>query len=135
MITTGKFTQRVLLIAALLMLIAATPVWFLLTHVASLAICGAILLSALSSIAAFIIVLRGIEKRIQAFLSYVVGGMMAKMFVGIITITAVVLLWEPLGVAYVLSYFGSYLVFTTFEVYALMRNLRPQFKKGSESNA
>lgn len=55
----------------------------------------------------------------------VLGGMMGKMFIGIISVVAILLLKKEWKVAYVAAYFFSYFLYTFFEVFVLMRNLRP----------
>ena len=76
----------------------------------------------LSSLLAFIIAFRGIERDVRKFMNYVVGGMLMKMMFGIGTIFIVALSFEkPIIRAYVISFFLSYLIFTSIEVWALMR--------------
>jgi hypothetical protein len=91
----------------------------------------AIILSAVSSMVSYAIVAAGIKIRVQRFMSYIMGGMMMKLFVGIASITVVAWKYKENASIYVLTYFVSYIIFTAFEVYTLMRNLRPQNQKGS----
>lgn len=86
-------------------------------------------ISAAASIAAFVITYNGIEKAIRSFSTYLIGGMVAKLLIGIFSISIVALRFRDFAEVFVLSYFFFYLVFTSFEVFALMRNLRPNLKK------
>lgn len=94
----------------------------------------AVALSAVSSMVSYAIVAAGIRIRIQRFMSYIMGGMMMKLFVGIASITVVAWKYKDYASIYVLTYFVSYIIFTAFEVYTLMRNLRPQNQKGSSNS-
>lgn len=94
---------------------------------------GAILLSTLSGIISYIIVFGGLDKRIPLFTTYILGSMLAKLMLGLATITIVALKFKPYSTAFVLTYFFCYFIFTGFEVVALMRNLRPFSKIGQRS--
>jgi hypothetical protein len=93
----------------------------------------AIALASISSILAFTIVSGGLAKRIEMFTTYIIGSMLAKMMVGILSITIIALKFKDFSTEYVLSYFFCYFIFTGFEVYALMRKLRPISEKGTRS--
>jgi hypothetical protein len=93
----------------------------------------AILLSSVSGIVAYLIVYNGLQKSIRMFTSYIMGSMMAKMMIGLMSITLIALKFKGFATTYVLSYFFCYFIFTSFEVYALMRNLRPISKTGKRS--
>lgn len=82
-----------------------------------------------AGIVAYLITLRGIEKRVALFMNFLMGGMLAKLFVGIVTVSLVAIKLREFAVPFVLTYFFSYILFTSFEVYALMRNLRPILKE------
>jgi hypothetical protein len=94
---------------------------------------GAILLSTLSGIISYIIVFGGLDKRIPLFTTYILGSMLAKLMLGLATITIVALKFKPYSTAFVLTYFFCYFIFTGFELVALMRNLRPFSKIGQRS--
>lgn len=94
----------------------------------------ALALSGLSTMASYSIVYNGLRIRIQRFMGYIMGGMMMKLAVGILSITIVALKFKESASVYVLTFFGSYIIFTAFEVYTLMRNLRPQNQKGSTNS-
>lgn len=94
---------------------------------------GAIGLSAVSGCISYVIVYGGLDKRIPLFTTYILGSMLAKLMLGLATITLVALRFKPYSTAFVLTYFFCYFIFTGFEVVALMRNLRPFSKKGQRS--
>jgi predicted membrane-bound mannosyltransferase len=91
---------------------------------------GAMSLSAVSGIVAYTIVYNGIEKRIQLFVTYISGSMLLKMMIGIMGVTIVALKFKEYATPFVLSYFFCYFIFTSLEVYWLMRKLRPISKNG-----
>lgn len=91
---------------------------------------GAIALSSISGIVAYAIVYSGIEKRITLFTAYVSGSMLIKMVIGMLGVFLVALKYKQYAAPFVLSYFFCYFVFTSLEVYWLMRKLRPISKKG-----
>lgn len=84
---------------------------------------GIVLLSTMGS---YVIVVNGIKNRINLFTSYVMGGMLIRMFVGLISMTIVALKFKPFASPYVLTYFFLYFIFTAFEVVSLMRTLRAE---------
>ena len=85
---------------------------------------GAILLSGCSGLLAYIITFSGLEKKVTMFMTYVMGGMLAKMFIGLMTIMIIAMQFEEFVKPFVLTYFFCYFIFTSFEVYSLMRKLR-----------
>jgi hypothetical protein len=91
---------------------------------------GAMSLAAVSAIAAYAIVFTGIEKQIRLFTSYVTGSMLLKMMVGIMAVTLIALKFKEFATPFVLSYFFCYFIFTSLEVFWLMRKLRPISKNG-----
>lgn len=91
-------------------------------------------LSAVSGFIAYLIVSNGIEKSINLFTTYIIGSMLAKMMIGIASIFLVALRFETYSTVYVLTYFFCYFIFTSFEVYALMRKLRPISIKGKRNS-
>ncbi|MEM0996977.1 MAG: hypothetical protein AAGN35_07855 [Bacteroidota bacterium] len=93
----------------------------------------AISVAALSGIIAYIIVNNGLKRSIRMFTSYIIGSMLAKMMIGIAIVLLIALKFKGFATVYVLSYFFCYFIFTSFEVYALMRNLRPISKTGKRS--
>ena len=91
---------------------------------------GGILLAGLSTMVSYLILLRGLKVRIQRFTGSVMGSMMVKMFLGIISITIVALQFREVSTHYVLTYFLCYFIFTAFEVVTLMTNLRAENSDG-----
>jgi predicted membrane-bound mannosyltransferase len=91
---------------------------------------GAMSLSAVSGIVAYAIVYNGLEKRITLFTTYISGSMLLKMMIGIMGVTIVALKFKEYATPFVLSYFFCYFIFTSLEVYWLMRKLRPISKNG-----
>lgn len=91
---------------------------------------GAIALSSVSGMVAYAIVYSGIEKRISLFTAYVSGSMLLKMMIGIMAVFLIALKFKDFATPFVLAYFFCYFVFTSLEVYWLMRKLRPISKNG-----
>ena len=91
---------------------------------------GAIALSSISGIVAYAIVYSGIERRISLFTAYVGGSMLLKMMIGVMAVFLIALKFKDFATPFVLAYFFCYFVFTSLEVYWLMRKLRPISKKG-----
>lgn len=89
----------------------------------------ALALVAFTTLASFYVTLPVLEKKFTLFMYAVLGGMMAKMFIGIVSVVAVLLLRKDWKIFYVAAYFFSYFLYTFFEVYVLMRNLRPFSEK------
>jgi len=85
-----------------------------------------IALATLSTIASYAMVSRGLKVRVQAFMQYIMGGMMIKMFLGIASVLVVAWKFEAVVAQYVLSYFFCYFIFLAFEVVTLMSNLRAE---------
>lgn len=86
-------------------------------------------LSSLASVLSFVITYNGLSRSVRMFTSYIMGAMMGKLFFGLISITVVAIQFPDFSAVYVVSYFAAYIIFTSFEVYALMRKLRPDLKK------
>lgn len=101
-----------------------TPVVF--TEAALSFVLFGIALAALSTIASYAMVSRGLKGRVQAFMQYIMGGMMVKMFLGITAVLVVAWKFEEIVAQYVLSYFFCYFIFLGFEVVTLMGNLRAE---------
>ena len=93
-------------------------------------IIGGIGLAAVTTAASYAIVYRGLKIRIQQFTAYIMGGMMIKMFLGIISISVIALNFKDITTHYVLTYFLCYFIFTGFEVVTLMTNLRAEKSEG-----
>ncbi len=91
---------------------------------------GAMSLSAASALVAYVIAYNGLEKKIGQFTTYITGSMLLKMMIGIMGVTLVALKFKEFATPFVLSYFSCYFIFTSLEVYWLMRKLRPISKNG-----
>ncbi len=89
-----------------------------------------VFLAAFSTIVSYSLVSKGLKARVQAFVQFVMGGMMIKMFLGIISILIVAWKFKDIVTEYVLTYFLCYFIFLTFEVVMLMTNLRPEKSDG-----
>lgn len=89
-----------------------------------------VFLASFSTIISYAIVSRGLKSRVTAFVQYVMGGMMIKMFLGIISILIVAWKFKEIVTEYVLTYFLCYFIFLAFEVVTLMINLRAEKSVG-----
>lgn len=69
---------------------------------------------------AYTITYNGIQKNVRFFTTYLIGGMLIKLFAGIFSITIIGLALREFAVHFALGYFGSYMIFTGFEVYAIL---------------
>lgn len=130
----SRFIQYLILITAVLAAIAffaTMGAWdakvrgFL-----ALAVCLASFATAIS----YIITYNGMEKNIRMFSTFLIGGMVFKMFFAMICLTIISLTMREIAVRFVLTYFFSYIIFISFEVFALMTKLRP-FSKESEQHS
>lgn len=130
----ARFVQIQLGILAALLAIAWFPATNYLPPDSYTFVAVAMVLSALSGLVAYIIVSNGLDKTIGYFTSYIIGSMLAKLVIGLASVTIVALKFKPFAMVYVLTYFLCYFVFTSFEVYALMRKLRPHSKQGKRKS-
>ncbi len=89
-----------------------------------------VLLASFSTIASYALVSRGLKSRIQSFVQFIMGGMMIKMFLGIISILIIAYKFKEFVTEYVLTYFLCYFIFLAFEVVTLMVNLRAEKSEG-----
>ncbi|MEM6260888.1 MAG: hypothetical protein AAGI38_00160 [Bacteroidota bacterium] len=101
---------------------------FLATYYPSLLIL-AVAIGALSTIVSYLVVARGLERDPKKFLNYLFTGMLAKMGLGLLSVAVVALSFKDGISSYVVGYFIIYLIFTIFEVSALMYNLRANPKQ------
>jgi uncharacterized membrane protein YiaA len=74
-----------------------------------------------------------LDKSQKQFMNMLFTGMMAKMFIGLISIVIVGVRFREVRSEYVVMYIIAYFVFTGFEVYGLMRSLRPISKQGTNT--
>lgn len=89
------------------------------------AISSAIFISFVSTLLAYTLTYMGLEKATGQFATLLLSGIVVKMLVGLIAPLVVALVFKPVVVEFVIAYFISYFIFTAFEVYGLMRKLRP----------
>lgn len=83
------------------------------------------------TILAFIATSKGLEKP-HLFWTLFMMSTGFRLFIGLISILIVVFQFGKIRNEYIGAYFFSYFLLTAFEVYALMRNLRPISKKDAE---
>lgn len=76
---------------------------------------------------AYSITYLGLDKDTSRFVGFLLTGMLGKMLVGILAIIFVALRFRPVRDEFVVAYMVAYFVFTAFEVYGLIRKLRPNF--------
>lgn len=93
----------------------------------ALAMAIATLVSYLTGIGAYALVYSGLSKDTQQFLGFLVTAMLGKMLIGILTIVVVAVKYKAVRDEYIVVFFISYFIFTAFEVFSLMRKLRPKF--------
>lgn len=93
-----------------------------------LAVAIAVLVSYGTTLIAYVATFSGLDKKTNTFISYMLTGMVAKMFAGLITIVVVALRFPEVRNEYVAAFMLAYMVFTSFEVYGLIRKLRPHSK-------
>lgn len=91
-----------------------------------IALSVAIVLALSTTIVAYLIVYTGIHQSAKNFTAFLLGSMLLKMIIGIISVAIVAILFKPFLKTYVIMYFISYFIFTSFEVYGLIRKLRQQ---------
>ena len=87
----------------------------------------AILVALLPTLAAYTLTYLGLDKDTTHFVGYLAVGMLGKMLIGILSILLVAVQFEAVRDEYVVTYIIAYFVFTSFEVYGLIRKLRPKF--------
>ncbi|MEO0899324.1 MAG: hypothetical protein AAFY71_23130, partial [Bacteroidota bacterium] len=93
------------------------------------AVAIASLIAFVPTIIAYSITYPGLEKETSGFMTRLLGGMLIKMLIGVLTIIIVAVNYREVVGEFVVSYLISYFVFTGFEVFALLRKLRPNFRR------
>lgn len=121
------FLRLVSLIAAVLLLLAWLVVSFAWTQFFFPVIMIAILLAYVPTMIAYSLTYTGLEKDTTKFVGFLLTGMLAKMLVGIIAIVVIAVSYKMYRNEFVVTYMVSYFIFTGFEVYGLIRKLRPNF--------
>jgi hypothetical protein len=92
-----------------------------------IAVLLAVLVALLPTLLAYTLTWLGLDKNTTHFLGFLAAGMLGKMLVGILSILLVAVQFEAVRDEYVVTYIIAYFVFTSFEVYGLIRKLRPKF--------
>ncbi|RMG68399.1 MAG: hypothetical protein D6722_11805 [Bacteroidetes bacterium] len=76
---------------------------------------------------AYSITYMGLDKDTSRFVGFLLTGMLGKMLVGVLAIILVALRFREVRNEFVVAYLIGYFVFSAFEVYGLIRKLRPNF--------
>lgn len=92
-----------------------------------LAVLVAFLVTFVTTLLAYTVTYLGLDKKTNTFVGMLLTGMVVKMLVGLLTIVVVALRYKPIQPEYVTAFLVGYMVFTAFEVYGLIRKLRPKF--------
>ncbi len=112
------------LIAIILVFVGYLTVRYLILQQRSFAAVGiATTVAFFPTVIAYALTYTGLNKNTSGFLSLLMTGMLAKMFVGILSIVVVALRFPAVRDEYVVTYIIAYFVFTGFEVYSLLRKL------------
>ena len=90
------------------------------------AICAAVVVAMVSGMIAYLVVKNKLQAAGKQFMGAIMLGMLVKMAIGLTSVLIVALSFRPVVDEYVTVFFIGYFVFTAFEVYALMRNLRAE---------
>lgn len=86
--------------------------------------------------AAFALTNRGLAQKAAGFTRAITAGMMLKLLVTLAFVALVALTVDGLHkMAFALTYFLAFFSFTSFEVFALMNNLRENSDKDSQNRA
>ncbi len=88
----------------------------------------AVLLAYLGTALAYVVAFPSLDKKTNTFVAAMLTGMVVKMFAGLISIVVVALRFPEVKGEYVAGFLVGYMVFTSFEVFGLIRKLRPHSK-------
>ncbi len=91
------------------------------------AIGAAIVVALIPTWLAYALTYMGLDKDTTRFVGFLASGMLGKMLIGVLAIVLVAVQFKEVRDEYVVTYIISYFVFTAFEVYGLIRKLRPKF--------
>jgi len=91
-------------------------------------IAGGAFFSAALSLICYLLNYAGLMGSNQLFLQRIMGTMMAKLLLSLAFVLYVVYIHKVNIQSFIVVYFISYFLFTGFEVYALLNNLRPSKK-------
>ncbi len=120
----ARFTLITGIISFILSALGAWIVYRFLPQYNLYATVGGVLVMFVMTLAAYILAYRGISRNARQFTALFLSGMGIKMMLGIISVLIIGLLAKEILSEYVVSFFLSYFVLTTFEVYGLIRKLR-----------
>ncbi len=87
----------------------------------------AILVAYFPTLLAYSLTYMGLDKNTSQFVGYLGTGMIGKMLIGVLSIILVHTKFRELRDPYVVTYIIAYFIFTAFEVFGLIRKLRPKF--------
>lgn len=121
------FIRLVTIIAVVLLGLAYIITTFVWPQFFFLVVMIAILLAYIPTMIAYSLSYTGLEKDTTKFVGFLLTGMLAKMLVGIIAIVVFAVSFKMYRNEFVVTYMVSYFIFTGFEVYGLIRKLRPNF--------
>jgi len=85
---------------------------------------GGVVVMFVMTLVAYVLSYQGITRNSRQFTMLFLSGMGIKMGIGIISVLIIGLIAKEILSEYVVSFFLSYFVLTTFEVYGLIRKLR-----------
>lgn len=105
---------------------------YALTDYSPIAVVGAVVTGLLLTIFGYAKMSKGLQKPAKDFFKSISIGMFLKLILGLIGVLIVALAFPQVIDEYVIVFFISYLIFTAFEVYTLMRSLRPENKETSK---
>ncbi|GAB4410035.1 MAG: hypothetical protein OHK0039_14140 [Bacteroidia bacterium] len=119
---------------ALLLLLAAWGMQAVLPGSYSLLAMGcAIAIAYVPTLLAYTLSYMGLDKDTSGFVGFLLTGMLSKMLAGLISVLIVALRFRPVRDEYVVVYIIAYFIFTGFEVYGLIRKLRPTFPRAADT--
>ena len=87
----------------------------------------AILVAFFPTLLAYSLTYMGLDKDTTRFVGFLGTGMLGKMIIGVLSIILVHTKFREIRDEYVVTYIIAYFIFTAFEVYGLIRKLRPKF--------
>jgi hypothetical protein len=125
----SRFIPLITLAAGLLLLIVFLMMKWLAPEAEFKAGLAAVLVSYLTTLAAYSLTYPSVMRSFTIFLGFLMTGVFAKILVGLAVVVVVALKYKEFVREYVVVYFFAYFIFTGFEVYGLMRKLRPHLRK------
>ncbi len=129
---TAKYFFTSLLIAAIMVGLAFIFGQFLLPQYSFLSMGTAVVVGMFMGTVGYWFVSRSLKKDTRKFMGALAAGMGVKMLLGLVSVLVVVLIDRRIIYEYVVVLLIAYLVFTSFEVYSLNRNLRAENSESTE---